>query len=75
VRFASFSQTAASPLIVPGVAIVLLMLATKQEGAEVIPQLFVAVTHILPPLFDEVTLMDAVPCPLFIVQPEGTVHV
>jgi hypothetical protein len=48
---------------------------SKQEGAELMPHEFCAVTQTLPLLLPAVAMMEVVPCPLFIVQPVGTVHV
>jgi hypothetical protein len=59
---------------VPGAVIVLLMVTSVHDCEEIVPHEFCAVTQILPALLPEVTLMEAVPCPLLMVQPVGTVQ-
>jgi hypothetical protein len=63
------------PVITPGVIEVLPTVTLKQDGAEMIAQEFVAVTHILPLAAPEVATMLVVPCPAVMVHPVGTVHV
>lgn len=54
-------HTLAFPEMVPGIATVLLMFIDRQEATDVVPQEFVAVTHIEPPAEPEVTLIAVVP--------------
>lgn len=50
-------------------------MVTVKVWAGLLPQELSAVTVISPPVVPEVTLMDVVPCPEFMVQPLGTVQV
>ena len=61
----------------PGVAGVPGCTVTARELGALVPQLFDAVTVILPPWPDDpvVTVIDVVPVPPVIVHPVGTVHV
>jgi hypothetical protein len=62
-------------MMLAGAGNVELMLTLTQVAVEVMLQAFVAVTHMVPFVLPDVTVMVAVPCPEAIVQPVGTVHV
>jgi hypothetical protein len=51
-----------------------MMLTARQVAAEVSEQALVAVTQTLPPVAFAFTTIAAVPCPLTMVQPVGTVQ-
>ena len=46
-----------------------------RQVEELVPQLLDAVTQIVPPVAPKVTEILVVPCPEFIVEPDGAVHV
>jgi hypothetical protein len=63
-------------VVVPlNVAVGIAFTPTAKQG-DTLPQLFVNVTHTLPATADpdQFVMIDAVPCPLAIVTPLGTVH-
>ena len=64
------------PVIVPGVAGVAGLTDTAKLLAELVPQLFVAVTLIVPfwPGLPDVTVIEFVPVPPVIDHPVGTVQ-
>ena len=70
-------HTVGIPAINPGVIGVAGLTVTPRELAELVPQLFVAVTLILPfwPVLPDVTVIEFVPTPPVIVHPVGTVQV
>ena len=68
-------HTGVVPVIVPGVAGVPALTTTAKLFAALVPQLFPAVTVILPPVVPDVTVTVVVPCPPVIVHPAGTAHV
>ena len=76
VRPAAAAHCVAVPVIAPGVPGVATTV-TAIDCAALVPQLFPAVTVILPfcPAAPAVTVIDAVPAPAVIDQPAGTVHV
>ena len=67
----------AEPLIAPGVAGVAGLTVTAKVLAALVPQLFVAVTLIVPfwPALPDVTVIELVPAPEVIDHPVGTVQV
>ena len=68
------AQEEADPVIAPGVPGAD-ETATATDTGVLEPQLLFAVTVTLPPLAPTVTLIHAVPSPLVIVHPFGTVQV
>ena len=64
-------------LLLRPVLTVSLLLSLQEFLAALVPQLFAAVTLILPfcPVVPVVTVIEVVPAPPVIVQPVGTVHV
>jgi hypothetical protein len=48
---------------------------TAEQLEALVPQVFDAVTHTLPEVVPNVTVIDVVPCPAVMLAPEGTVHV
>jgi hypothetical protein len=66
---------AAVPVIGPGVAGVPGLTITAIVEALLVPQVFPAVTDIVPLVVPVVTCIDVVPCPELIAQSPGTVHV
>lgn len=71
--FAPPEQAELAPVIDPGAdGAALIVIAALL--AELVPQLFVAVTEILPPVDPIVTVIAFVPDPLVIVAPVGTVQ-
>jgi hypothetical protein len=61
--------------MVPGAATEELDDTLRHEGADVLLQVFVAVTQTLPLPEPAVTLILSVPCPELMIQPVGSVHV
>lgn len=68
------AQRVVLPVIAPGVAGSVWIGVTPKIEDVPVPQLFDAVTEMLPRLVPAVTVMEVVPWPEVIVQPVGTVQ-